>query len=169
MTDAYEFLTEQINNGTYVSCARSAHDAWKEAKERQGWTYGPRDAASKTNPLLVQYDALDAHVRGQNAVTPYAVMNFFRAEAKGRALPDLDTMLSGVQARTDEPRTQRMAEYVHSHFIAARLAHGDTLPARADLVVYESLDADTQSWDVSAALPTVDYLRAAIADYARTE
>jgi len=35
------------------------HDQWVEQKKRDGWRYGPvKDAAAKTHPMLVAFDAL---------------------------------------------------------------------------------------------------------------
>lgn len=38
---------------------RSQHEQWLAQKQRDGWTLGPvKDAAAKTHPLMVPYDAL---------------------------------------------------------------------------------------------------------------
>lgn len=38
---------------------KTAHDAWKEHKEAEGWVYGPeKDADAKTHPCLTDYDEL---------------------------------------------------------------------------------------------------------------
>ena len=81
-SETYKFLSDLINNGRYVDWADEAHEAWRQTKASQGWSYGPeRDNDKKTNPLMKPFTELPADAQGQNSLTPYAVVNFFRLYA----------------------------------------------------------------------------------------
>lgn len=159
-----KFLSDFINMGHYVAWAEAAHESWRETKASQGWTYGPeRDNARKTNPLMVAFGELPAGAQGLSSLTPYALVNFFRVTVGEKPLTELDGILAEMVADPQSALLRRLAEYIHSHFIAAQLAKGETVDTRGDLLVYESLDDETKSWDVQLALDMIKYLRREIA------
>ena len=50
--------------------AEREHEAWCKLKFNLGWTYGPvKDEVSKTNPNLVEWDALDFNIKESNRNT----------------------------------------------------------------------------------------------------
>jgi hypothetical protein len=49
--------------------AEAAHDAYRAGRERDGWTYGPRDNARKTHPLLVPYAQIPETYKDSNRAT----------------------------------------------------------------------------------------------------
>lgn len=158
--EAHQFLSGIVNNGGYVDYARQAHEAWRATKESQGWAYGPkRDDEEKTNPLMVPFDELPDDIKGQNGLTPYAVVNFLRINLNGRSLQDLDEALATIAEGESPTLTEQMGEYVHSHFVAAQLAKGESTATRKDMVAYEELDEETKSWDIQSALAVIEYLR----------
>jgi len=160
MGETDKFLTDIVNEGTYTNCAKQAHETWKTTKESQGWVYGEkRDNEAKTNPLMVEYDELSVNIQGQNSLTPYAVVNYLRINEGEKTLAELEMILEGIIDRSDEKGIDQMSEYVHSHFIAAELAKGQTTKTRNDMIVYEGLDADTKSWDTESAIGVVKYLK----------
>jgi hypothetical protein len=159
-----QFLSEFINKGGYMAWAEAAHDSWRETKASQGWTYGPeRDNVRKTNPFMVSFADLPAEVQGLSSLTPYALVNFFRVTAGEKSLAELDGILAAVVTGSRSELLRQLAEYIHSHFIAAQLAKGETVETRDDLRIYEALDTETKSWDVQLALDMIEYLRQEIA------
>ena len=163
--NTYQFLTEIINEGRYTAWADEAHEAWLRTKESQGWTYGPaRDSVQKTNPNMVPFAELPAAARGQNSLTPYVVVNFFRVYAADTSLAEFDAMLAALVDDSNPTLLDRLGEYIHSHFLAAQLAKGETVNTRNDMVVYEALDEDTKSWDTQSALEVIKFLRQEIAE-----
>jgi len=160
-----QFLTEIIEEGRYADYAKASHEIWKTTKESQGWTYGiKRDNEKKTNPLMVDFEDLSAETKGQNSLTPYAVVNFFRTEFGSASLSELETVLEQVGSGAIPKLIDKMGEYIHSHFVAAQLAKGDTVKSRDDLGIYERLSEDTRSWDTASALEVVKYLREKVHD-----
>lgn len=155
----YELLSELVNQGEYINCARSAHETWKAAKESQGWTYGPRNRENKTNPLMVEYDDLPKETKAMNNVTPYAAMNFFRTRSELLTMPELEMTLDDLLEGNDRETRQELGEYIHSHFIAAALAQSETYETRDDMLVFENLDKETQSWDIKLGLDVARYLK----------
>jgi hypothetical protein len=158
--EVYKFLTDLINNGRYMDWADEAHETWRRTKQSQGWRYGPdTDRTKKTNPNMVPFAELPATARGQNSLTPYAVVNFFRIYAAGKSLAELDEIFATVVEARNSALLERLGEYVHSHFLAAQLAKGETINTRSDMIVYEALDEDTKSWDTQSALEVIKFLR----------
>ena len=160
----HRFLSELINHGRYLAWAEQAHKTWRQTKLSQGWSYGPtRDNTQKTNPGLKPFADLSPAARGQNSLTPYAVVNFFRVYAADKTLAELEDMLAAlVQGQTPD-LLEQLGEYVHSHFLAAQLAKGETIDTRTDMLVYEALDAEAKSWDTQSALEVIKFLRQEIA------
>jgi hypothetical protein len=147
-----EVLAEIVNNGSFEECCRESHERWRTTKLQQGWTYGPeKDSVRKTNPLMVPYEELPQKERGLNRVTPYSVVNFLRVEYKDKNPSELEKELKELREGRNAKELQRLSEYVHSHFIAAQLARGETVNTRNDLVVYECLTPEVQSWDTEMA------------------
>lgn len=162
--ETYQFLTKFINSGHYMTWAEEAHETWRQTKIRQGWSYSPtRDNDKKTNPNMKPFADLPPEARGQNSLTPYAVANFFRVHAATRGLAELDALLAGVVEGKAPNLLEQLGEYIHSHFLAAQLAKGDTIDTRTDMVVYEALDEDTKSWDTQSALEVIKFIRQDIA------
>jgi hypothetical protein len=156
----FQFLGKIINTGRYVDWAQEVHETWRKVKESQGWTFGPvRSSADKTNPFMILFSDLPGEVKGQNSLTPYAVVNFFRVFAGEKTLSELDTMLAAVIDGKDPALLGQLAEYIHSHFVAAQLVKGETVQIRDDMLVYEDLDEETKSWDTHLALDIIKYLR----------
>lgn len=156
--ETYNFLTDIINNGGYMMCAQQAHETWMATKKAQGWDYGSsRDNEKKLNPLMRPFSELPADIQGQNSLTPYAVVNFFRIKAADTELSGLELMLD--QAEIDPRLMDQLGEYVHSHFVAAQLAKGESVKTRKDMIVYENLDDETKSWDTKSALVVIKYLK----------
>ncbi len=154
------FLSDFINSGRYIAWAEAAHDSWRQTKESQGWRYGlERDNARKINPAMVDFADLRADTRGQSSLTPYAVVNFFRVTAGDRSLSELDELLAAILAGQNPELLGQLGEYIHSHFVAAQLARGETVETRDDLLVYEALAEETKSWDIQLALDMIKYLR----------
>lgn len=61
--DAEQWQRDSAIEGVQVALdgasARRQHEAWCEAKQRDGWVYGEvKDAERKTHPCLVPYDQL---------------------------------------------------------------------------------------------------------------
>lgn len=157
---AGNFLSDMINRGGYLECARQTHQTWLDTKTAQGWRYGPtRDEVNKTNPLMVSFADLPPAVRGQNSLTPYAVVNFFRITAAENSLPELAARLEQLLSGQNPGLLEQLGEYVHSHFVAAQLAKGDTGDSRNDMLVYEALTDEVKSWDTQLALGVVKFLR----------
>jgi hypothetical protein len=163
---ANDFLTDIVNNGSYVDCAKQSHENWKSTKERQGWQYGQeRDNKKKTNPLMVPFEDLSQEYKGQNSLTPYAVVNFFRVKTGTMSLSELENTLVDVSDGKRTDLVDQMGEYIHSHFIAVELAKGQNVKTRDDLVIYQKLDEDTKSWDTASGLEVVKYLQNQIQTY----
>jgi hypothetical protein len=54
--------------------ARDEHHRWKQEREAQGWTYGERrDDTARTNPMLVDFESLDAESQESNRKTIRAI------------------------------------------------------------------------------------------------
>jgi len=160
---AKEFLDDLVNRGAYQVCAKEAHEAWRRTKEAQGWVYGSeRDAARKTNPLMVDFEQLPADTQGQSSLTPYAVVNYFRVEHGECTLPELDHLLEQTIAGEQPQLLERVGEYVHSHFLAGQLTRGATVHTRDDMCTYEALTPDQRSWDTEMAKSVMTYLRRVI-------
>lgn len=158
--EAFKFLSDFINQGRYVNCAVQNHEIWLETKKEQGWTYGlVRDNSKKTNPLMRPFTDLPADIKGQNCLTPYAVVNFFRVHAGEKSLAELDALLAEILDQEPHALVDQLAEYVHSHFISGQLTQGEMVNTRNDLIIYEDLDDDTKSWDIHLALEAVKFLR----------
>jgi hypothetical protein len=158
--EAYQLLTDIVNTGQYTECARVAHETWRATKEAQGWKYGKeRSNEEKTNPLMLPFDELPDEIKGLNSLTPYAVVNFIRTKEGKRTLHCLDELLKEMLDGKNGPLVQEMSEYVHSHFLVAQLPKGATPQTRKDMIVYEDLDQETQSWDTNSALEVIKYLR----------
>lgn len=162
--EAYQFLTKIVNSGHYIAWADEVHETWRQTKIRQGWSYGlTRDNDKKTNPNMKPFADLPPIERGQSSLTPYAVTNFFRLHAAAKSLAELDALLAAVVEGKAPTLLDQLGEYVHSHFLAAQLAKGDTINSRTDMVVYEALDEDTKSWDTQTALEVIKFIRQEIA------
>lgn len=56
--DKFEFTTQELEK-----LAEMEHERWMQERHLQGWTFGPRDSAKKTNPNLVSWSELPAEVR----------------------------------------------------------------------------------------------------------
>jgi len=69
--ERFTFSQEEIDK-----LARMEHERWLAERRAQGWTYGPRDPAKKTNPNLLEWDQL-----------PDAGKEFNRQDAA--SIPDL--------------------------------------------------------------------------------
>jgi len=91
------------------------------------------------------------------------VVNFFRLYAADKTLAELDWLLESIVAGQNPNLLERLGEYIHSHFLAAQLAKGETVDTRDDMLVYEALDDDTKSWDKESALEVIHHLRGMIA------
>ena len=162
--EAYQFLTRIINSGHYMTWADEAHETWRQTKIRQGWRYGPtRDNDKKINPNMKPFADLTPADRGQSSLTPYVVVNFWRVYAADKTLAELDAILVAVLVGQEPALLGQLGEYIHSHFLAAQLAKGDTIDTRPDMVVYEALDEDTKSWDTQSALEVIRFIRQEIA------
>ncbi len=163
--EAHHLLSKIINKGHYVAWALESHETWRKTKKSQGWSYGPsRDNVKKTNPLMVSFVNLPADVKGQNCLTPYAVVNFFRVFAGEKTLRELDELLAEIAEGKKPDLLDRLGEYVHSHFLAAQLAKGETVETREDMLIYQDLDAEVKSWDTQLALEAINYLRQEISN-----
>lgn len=46
--------------------AQMEHERWSEERRTQGWSYGPRDEAKKTNPSLLPWPELPEATRDWN-------------------------------------------------------------------------------------------------------
>lgn len=56
------------------------HDAWCEAKRRDGWVYGPmKDADQKRHPCLISYTDLPAEQRAKDSLYLAVVRGMFEA------------------------------------------------------------------------------------------
>jgi hypothetical protein len=156
---AYQFLTDFINHSDYETVAEDAHNAWLEIKTAQGWSYGRRrNPKKKRHPLMKAFNQLPAQARSANNLTPYAVTNFFRANYGDYSIPEFRQLLRQLLEGQQPETMQQLAEYVHSHFITAQLAQGETARTRKDMIVYEDLDSDTKSWDTNIALEVIRQL-----------
>ena len=152
-------LAEIVNTGAYEECSRESHERWMKTKLEQGWTYGPtRDNVNKKNPFMVDYQQLPEKELRMNRVTPYAVVNFLRVDYPDKNLLELKRVLGDLKEGKDQKELQKLSEYVHSHFIAAQLAIGETAGTRNDMTVYESLSPETQSWDSEIAKQVIDFV-----------
>jgi hypothetical protein len=103
--------------------AAAAHDVFCEGKHRDGWTYGERNEANKTHPLLVPYLELPDWAKEANRVTV-------------RAIPQKLGVAGYVMlpARSNEPPLEfpgddleQLAELEHELWMQAKLAAGFTL------------------------------------------
>jgi len=161
-----DLLEDMINKGAYMDCAKDAHEAWRNTKISQGWTYAEtRDNAKKTNPLLRPYEELPTEMQGQNALTPYAVMNYLRVEQGELETSELEGLLGEIVAGNKEGILQEIGEYVHSHFLAAQLARGATVATRDDMKTYERLTPDQRTWDTESAKAVMKYMVKVIGEY----
>jgi hypothetical protein len=72
--DAPEWMVKSAIDGVRAALSNKAgaaglHNAWCEAKRRDGWVFGPvKDAVAKTHPCLVPYDDLPAEQRAKDAL-----------------------------------------------------------------------------------------------------
>jgi hypothetical protein len=157
--NAYQFLTDFINHSEYETVAEDAHNAWLEIKTSQGWTYGRRlNPKKKRHPLMKAFNQLPPQARSTNNLTPYAVVNFFRTNYGDYSIPEFTQLLRQLIEGQQPETVQRLAEYVHSHFITTLFAQRETAKTRKDMIVYEDLDSDTKSWDTNIALEVIRQL-----------
>lgn len=158
-----ELLTKFVNEAKYEEWAAEAHEEWRKTKLEQGWACGPeRDSGKKTNPFLVPFEELPASHKGLNCVTPYAVLNWLLKEWYRIPIDDfLDTLDMLIEDKLPNA-SWNISEYVHSHFIAAQLAMGANAAIRDDLVTFDSLDEETQSWDTNMAIAVLKQIKKAI-------
>jgi hypothetical protein len=155
----YQFLTNFINHADYEEVAEDAHNAWLEIKTAQGWTYGRRrNPKKKRHPLMKAFNQLPVQARNANNLTPYTVANFFRTNFGDHSIPEFTQLLSQLLEGQQPETIQQLSEYIHSHFITAQFARGETVKTRKDMIVYEDLDADTKSWDTHIALEVIRQL-----------
>src|SRR5688572_9820979 len=64
-----EWTREAVNFALANPTPGAQHEAWCESKRRDGWTWGERkDAAQKTHPSLVSFDALPASERKKDEI-----------------------------------------------------------------------------------------------------
>lgn len=63
-----DLLEERINPAGSDALLRIEHRRWAAFKLANGWRLGPRSAAARLNPHLVDFDALDAHEQGKDAL-----------------------------------------------------------------------------------------------------
>lgn len=153
------FLSEFINQGRYAEAASAAHDAWREAKEGEGWTYGRRRSEKeRQHPLLRPFGKLTEQQRIGNNLSAYSTTNFFRTRFKDASLSDLTKVFEDVLAGRRGDLMDELGEYVHSHFTASRIARFEIVDEYPDMVVYEDLDADMQALDLVIARATIRYL-----------
>lgn len=165
---AKNFLNKLINDEEYISYAQTAHQAWKEAKEKDGWKFGQeRDKEKKTNPLLVSYDALPEKHKHLNKLSPYSVINFLRTEVvdDDTQISDLreylDEMLKGTQAK----QMHALAEYIHSHFVSSLIAQGEDTDSRTDLRTFDVLDKATKNWNTDISISILKHLKDLLDEY----
>ena len=167
---AIEFLKDFINEGKFVACAEAIHNAWMEMKISQGWVYGSkRNTQKKTNPLLIPFDELSEEHQSLSKIPPYAVADFFYNIDQIKNLPkpyqtlkELDHTFSALLAGEMPELLQELSEAVHSHFMIGQFAQGESSKTRQDMIIYEDLDEDVQSWDTAVALEVIKYLRSDI-------
>jgi len=112
---------------------------------------------------MADYETLPAEHRGQNCLTPYAVINYFRVEHGEGTLEELDCLLEQIITGVQPQLLGRVGEYVHSHFLAAQLVKGATVETRDDMCTYEALTPEQRSWDTEMAKSVMQYLRREIA------
>jgi len=157
--EAFDFLSEIINEGRYAEAASLAHDAWREEKEAQGWTYGRRhNEKKKRHPLLLPFEKLNEQQKIGNNLSAYSTTNFFRSRYKGASLSKLKSVLEELLEGEHSELMDELGEYVHSHFTASMIAQQKTVAERADMVVYEDLDTPVQELDLVIARATMRYL-----------
>jgi hypothetical protein len=73
---------EEVEAALDGATPEQLHEAWCEAKRRDGWTYGPtKDADARTHPCLVPYADLPADQRDKDAVFGAIVTALTRGEA----------------------------------------------------------------------------------------
>ena len=168
VSGAKTFLNKLINDEEYIAYAQAAHQAWKEAKERDGWQFGPqRDKEKKTNPLLVSYDDLPEKHKHLNKLSPYSVINFLRTEVVEedtgiKEFKDyLDEMLEGTQA----DQMEALAEYIHSHFVSGLIAQGEDTDSRTDMRTFDELDKATKNWNTDISISILKHLKDLLDDY----
>jgi hypothetical protein len=72
---ADEWQRESARNGVRYALAHpdappsTQHDAWRDDKIAEGWTYGPvKDAAAKTHPCMVSYAQLPKEQQRKDAL-----------------------------------------------------------------------------------------------------
>jgi hypothetical protein len=158
-TDAFDFLSEIINEGRYAEAASLAHDAWREEKEAQGWRYGRRrNEKKKRHPLLLPFEDLTEQQQISNNLSAYSTTNFFRRRYKGASLAQLKSVLEDLLEGKHKALMDELGEYVHSHFTASMIGQQKTVAERADMVVYEDLEAPVQELDLVIARATMRYL-----------
>ena len=81
--DAPEWVLKSAIEGVRYALTNKAgaagqHNAWCEAKRRDGWVFGSvKDATAKTHPCLVPYDDLPAEQRAKDALFG-AIVNALR-------------------------------------------------------------------------------------------
>lgn len=71
--DAEQWQRDSAIEGVQVALdgatPEQQHEAWCEAKRRDGWTYGPvKDAEAKTHPCLVDYTMLDPMQKAKDSL-----------------------------------------------------------------------------------------------------
>ncbi len=157
--EVYTFLSEFINQGNYMQIARESHEIWRETKQDQGWRYGRRkDEQQKRHPKMVPFEDLSARERISNGLSPYAVVNFLRTNFGDLSLKELKGILLDLLDGEPPEIFDALGEYVHSHFIANLIARSETVETRQDMVVYEDLSAEVQSWDLVIAEKVIEFL-----------
>jgi hypothetical protein len=103
--------------------AEAAHDTFRESRENNGWTLGPRNDAAKTHPLLVPYAELPESYKEANRVTVRNIPT--KLEAAGYVMVPSRGNLPPVEFPPDD--IEKMACLEHELWMADMLAKGFAL------------------------------------------
>jgi len=84
--DAEEWQRQSASEGVSFAISNpdapdsAQHDAWCEAKRRDGWVYGPeKNADAKTHPCLVPFDQLPPEQQAKDRLFKAIVGALYRA------------------------------------------------------------------------------------------
>lgn len=165
MKNAYDVLTDLINNKVYTKWGEEAHNEWMNTKLSQGWVFGPvTDTNMKTNSSLTSFLQLSPADKGKTLITPYATIESLRNYCKKEtSINDFSLLLEDLVNGTKKDLLEQICSNVHSHFMISRFARGEL--DKDDLVVYESLQENTKSWDRTSIIKIMKSLN----EYIKTE
>jgi hypothetical protein len=135
--------------------AEECHEAFRKARESEGWAFGPRDDTNKAHPMLMDYEKLDEGGKNKNRASARGTL----AHLFGLGLK-LRREVAGAPAVAELSESQRIAfmRAEHDRWLRESLLQGwaggestnPDLRINQDIVPYDNLRAVEKPLDVAS-------------------